>query len=275
MRRQSAIRVSGKHDPARPNAVMTSLAESSEWRSPGRPDWRRDRYPVRALIVDGEPLIRELMSIALRHEGWTVATVGDGAAAIGNAQQIRPDIVVLEAELPDADGLAVMRALREETLSLPVMILSGKATVEDRIAGLEQGCDDYVSKPFSVEEVVLRLRALNNRSAAGSESGIGLLTIGDLVLDEWSLDVTRASRKINLSFTEFRLLRYLMRNSGRVVSKTDILQEIWGSHFARSTNLVELFVSYLRKKIDAGHPPMIHTVRCAGYVLKPPDRRAK
>lgn len=251
---------------------MTSVAETPEWRDPRQPDWHHAKDPVRALVVDGEPLIRELMSIALRHEGWAVATAGDGSAAIRSAQQVRPDIVVLEAELPDTDGLGVMRALRAETLGLPVMILSGKASVEDRIAGLEQGCDDYVGKPFSLDEVVLRLRALINRSAAFSESGIGLLTIGDLVLDEWSLEVTRAGRKVILSFTEFRLLRYLMRNSGRVVSKTDILQEIWGSHFARSTNLVELFVSYLRKKIDAGHPPMIHTVRGAGYLLKPPAR---
>jgi two-component system, OmpR family, response regulator len=257
-------------------SAVTSLAEPADWRvsdaTPHGPDWRDGRAPARALVVDAEPLIRELMSIALRHDGWKVATAGDGATAIRSARKERPDVVVLDVELPDVDGLAVMRALHEEVLGLPVMLLSARASVEDRIAGLEQGCDDYVSKPFSPQEVVLRLRALTNRSAAVPEAGIGLLRIGDLVLDERSLEVARAGRMVALSLTEFRLLRYLMRNSGRVVSKTDILQEVWGSPFARSTNLVELFVSYLRKKIDAGHTPMIHTLRGAGYILKQPGR---
>ncbi|SCX00334.1 two-component system, OmpR family, response regulator [Mycolicibacterium fluoranthenivorans] len=257
------------------DGLVTSLAESPDWRisvaEANGPDRHDSNAPVRALIVDSEPLIRELMSIALRHEGWKVATAGDGATALRSARQTAPDIVVLDVELPDMDGLEVMRALREQTRGLPVLFLSARASVEDRIAGLEHGCDDYVSKPFSLQEVVLRLRALSNRSAAGPEVG-GRLRIGDLVLDERSLEVARAGRTVALSFTEFRLLRYLMRNSGRVVSKTDILQEVWGSQFARSTNLVELFISYLRKKVDAGHPPMIHTLRGAGYILKQPAR---
>ncbi|NIH96766.1 CheY-like chemotaxis protein [Mycolicibacterium fluoranthenivorans] len=169
---------------------MTSLAESPDWRigvaESNGPDPHDSNAPVRALIVDGEPLIRELMSIALRHEGWKVATAGDGATALRSARQTAPDIVVLDVELPDMDGLEVMRALREQTRGLPVLFLSARASVEDRIAGLEHGCDDYVSKPFSLQEVVLRLRALSNRSAAGPEVG-GRLRIGDLVLDERSL----------------------------------------------------------------------------------------
>ncbi len=239
---------------------MTSLAESPDWRigvaESNGPDPHDSNAPVRALIVDGEPLIRELMSIALRHEGWKVATAGDGATALRSARQTAPpDIVVLDVELPDMDGLEVMRALREQTRGLPVLFLSARASVEDRIAGLEHGCDDYVSKPFSLQEVVLRLRALSNRSAAGPEVGGGRLRIGDLVLDERSLRLRAPAGRWPChspnSVCCGTSCEILVASSPRPI----FCRKSGGSQFARSTNLVELFISYLRKKVDAGHPP--------------------
>jgi len=238
-----------------------------------RPALRRpDGTPVRVLVVDDEPALTDLLSMALRYEGWDVRTAADGAAAIAAARDFRPDVVVLDVMLPDLDGLAVLRRLRAGDDDVPVLFLTARDSVEDRIAGLTAGGDDYVTKPFSLEEVVARLRALMRRTTVATLRSSAQLVVGDLVLDEDSREVTRAGEAVALTATEFELLRYLMRNARHVLSKAQILDRVWSYDFGGQANVVEIYISYLRKKIDAGHPPMIHTMRGAGYVLKPADR---
>lgn len=238
---------------------------------PSRPDLRRaDGTPVRALVVDDEPTLAELLSMALRYEGWEVRTAGDGLAAVRTGREFRPDVVVLDVMLPDVDGFEVLRRLRAEVPDLPVLFLTARDAVEDRVAGITAGGDDYVTKPFSLEEVVARLRGLLRRAAVASATrGDPGLHVGDLTLDEDSHEVRRGGQEIDLTATEFELLRFLMRNPRRVLSKAQILDRVWHYDFGGQSNIVELYVSYLRKKIDAGRAPMIHTVRGAGYVLKP------
>jgi two-component system OmpR family response regulator len=207
--------------------------------------------------------------MALRYEGWNITTAADGASAISAARGTRPDAVVLDIMLPDMSGLDVLRLLREHSPHLPVLLLTAKDAVEDRIAGLTAGGDDYVTKPFSIEEVVLRLRALLRRTGVTTEDSGAQIVVGDLVLDEDSHEVTRAGDPIALTSTEFELLRFLMRNPKRVLSKAQILDRVWSYDFGGRSNIVELYISYLRKKIDSGREPMIHTLRGAGYVLKP------
>jgi two-component system OmpR family response regulator len=235
---------------------------------------RSDGNPVRVLVVDDEASLTELLSMALRYEGWEVRSAGDGASAVLSAREFRPDAVVLDVMLPDMDGLAVLGRLRRELPQVPVLFLTAKDAVEDRIAGLTAGGDDYVTKPFSLEEVVARLRGLIRRSGAAATRSESLLAVGDLTLDEDSHDVTRAGRSIHLTATEFELLRYLMRNPRRVLSKAQILDRVWSYDFGGQANVVELYISYLRRKIDAGHPPMIHTRRGAGYLIKPGEQGA-
>ena len=236
-----------------------------------RSDLRRpDGTPVRALVVDDEPTLAELLTMALRYEGWDVRSAGDGAGAVTAARDFRPDVVVLDVMLPDVDGFEVLRRLRADLPEVPVLFLTARDAVEDRVAGITAGGDDYVTKPFSLEEVVARLRGLLRRAAAATVArGDAGLTVGDLALDEDSHEVTRAGRQIDLTATEFELLRYLMRNPRRVLSKAQILDRVWNYDFGGQSNIVELYISYLRKKIDAGNTPMIHTVRGAGYLLKP------
>lgn len=230
---------------------------------------RADGKPINVLVVDDEPVLAELVSMALRYEGWDIATAGDGATAIAVARDVPPDVVVLDVMLPDMSGLDVLHELRKQTPGLPLLLLTAKDSVEDRIAGLTAGGDDYVTKPFSIEEVVLRLRALLRRTGVADETGGSQLVVGDLVLDEDSHEVTRAGEPITLTATEFELLRFMMRNAKRVLSKAQILDRVWSYDFGGRSNIVELYVSYLRKKIDSGREPMIHTLRGAGYVLKP------
>jgi two-component system OmpR family response regulator len=230
---------------------------------------RADGNPINVLVVDDESVLAEMVSMALRYEGWNIATAGDGSAAIASARAQRPDVVVLDVMLPDMSGLDVLHKLREENPQLPVLLLTAKDGVEDRIAGLTAGGDDYVTKPFSIEEVVLRLRALLRRSGVTTVDSGAQLVVGDLVLDEDSHEVTRAGEPISLTSTEFELLRFMMRNSKRVLSKAQILDRVWSYDFGGRSNIVELYISYLRKKIDSGREPMIHTLRGAGYVLKP------
>ncbi|HEY7177487.1 MAG TPA: response regulator transcription factor, partial [Micromonosporaceae bacterium] len=170
---------------------------------------------------------------------------------------------------PDIDGLEVLRRLRGESPEVPVLFLTAKDSVEDRITGLTAGGDDYVTKPFSLEEVVARLRGLIRRTAASTPRTDARLVVGDLTLDEDSHEVTRGGTGIQLTATEYELLRYLMRNAKRVLSKAQILDRVWRYDFGGQANVVELYISYLRKKIDAGRRPMIHTMRGVGYVLKP------
>ncbi len=238
--------------------------------APSRSELRRpDGRPVRVLVVDDEPTLAELVTLALRYEGWDVRSALDGAAAVRAAREFKPDAVVLDVMLPDFDGIEVLRRVRAEVDGLPVLFLTAKDSVEDRIAGLTAGGDDYVTKPFSVEEVVLRLRALMRRAGVSDGGGDASIVVGDLSLNEDTREVHRAGEEITLTATEFELLRYLMRNPRRVLSKTQILDRVWDYDFGGQANIVELYISYLRKKIDAGRQPMIHTMRGAGYVLKP------
>ena len=230
---------------------------------------RADGNPINVLVVDDESVLAEMVSMALRYEGWSISTAGDGSSAIAAARTQRPDVVVLDVMLPDMSGLDVLHKLREENPQLPVLLLTAKDAIEDRIAGLTAGGDDYVTKPFSIEEVVLRLRALLRRTGVTTVDSGAQLVVGDLVLDEDSHEVTRAGEPISLTSTEFELLRFMMRNSKRVLSKAQILDRVWSYDFGGRSNIVELYISYLRKKIDNGREPMIHTLRGAGYVLKP------
>jgi two-component system, OmpR family, response regulator len=230
---------------------------------------RADGSPISVLVVDDEPVLAEMLSMALRYEGWDVDTAGDGRTAVTKARETRPDVVVLDVMLPDMTGLEVLRKLRAQVPGLPVLLLTARDSVEDRIAGLTAGGDDYVTKPFSIEEVVLRLRSLLRRTGVSTGDSGAQIVVGDLVLDEDSYEVTRAGAPIMLTATEFELLRFFMRNPRRVLSKTQILDRVWSYDFGGRSNIVELYVSYLRKKIDSGREPMIHTLRGAGYVLKP------
>jgi two-component system OmpR family response regulator len=251
---------------------MSSMNAPSATPEAGRGQLRRpDGSPVRVLVVDDEATLTELLSMALRYEGWEVRGAGDGLTAVKLAREFRPDAVVLDIMLPDIDGLEVLRRLHAETPDVPVLFLTAKDAVEDRIAGLTAGGDDYVSKPFSLEEVVARLRALMRRAGRGSARADALLVVGDLTLDEDSREVRRGNDPVSLTATEFELLRYMMRNPRRVLSKAQILDRVWNYDFGGQSNVVELYISYLRKKIDAGRPPMIHTLRGAGYALRPAE----
>ena len=228
-----------------------------------------DGRPIRVLVVDDEETLSELVGLALRYEGWDVRTAADGLSAVGAAREFRPDLVVLDVMLPDIDGLEVLRRLRADIERMPVLFLTARDDVGDRIAGLIAGGDDCVTKPFSIEELVLRLRALLRRSPLTLTSESSTIVVGDLELDEDSREVRRDGDLIVLTATEFELLRFLMRNPRRVMSKAQILARVWDYDFGGQANIVELYISYLRKKIDAGREPMIHTMRGFGYILKP------
>ena len=230
---------------------------------------RPDGTPIRILAVDDESSLTELLSMAMRYEGWQVSTAASGIEAVKAAREVRPDAIVLDMMLPDFDGLEVMRRVRSEDPDVPVIFLTAKDAVADRIGGLTAGGDDYVTKPFSLEEVIARLRALLRRTGAALTKSDSTLVVGDLSLDEDSHEVTRGGVDISLTATEFELLRYLMRNPRRVLSKAQILDRVWNYDFGGQANVVELYISYLRKKIDAERAPMIHTMRGAGYVLRP------
>ncbi|GAA3863682.1 response regulator transcription factor [Tessaracoccus defluvii] len=230
---------------------------------------RPDGTPIRVVAVDDEPSLIELLSMAMRYEGWDVHTATTGTEAVRVAREVRPDALVLDMMLPDFDGLEVMRRVRTEQPDVPVIFLTARDGVADRIAGLTAGGDDYVTKPFSLEEVIARLRGLLRRSGATTARPDTQIVVGDLILDEDSHEVTRAGEPIKLTATEFELLRFLMRNPKRVLSKAQILDRVWNYDFGGQANVVELYVSYLRKKIDAGREPMIHTMRGVGYVLRP------
>lgn len=230
-----------------------------------------DGSPVRAVVVDDEDTLSELLSMALRYEGWDVRTAADGLGAIKQVREFDPDVVVLDIMLPDIDGLQVLRRLRADGRDVPILFLTAKDALDDRIAGLTAGGDDYVTKPFSLEEVIARLRGLIRRSAAlvaGDDDPI--LRVGDLTLNEQSYEVRRGDREIELTATEFELLRFLMRNPRRVMSKSQILDRVWSYDFGGRASIVEIYISYLRKKIDTGEEPMIHTVRGVGYMIKAP-----
>ncbi|MGI5156315.1 response regulator transcription factor [Microbispora sp. CA-102843] len=238
--------------------------------SKGRPGLvRPDGNPVRVLVVDDEPDLVEVLGAVLKYEGWEVRTAGDGTSAVREAREFQPDAVLLDVMLPDFDGLEVLRRLRAEAPDVCVLFLTARDAVEDRIAGITAGGDDYVTKPFSLEEVLARLRGLLRRAGMARSAEGDRLVVGDLMMDEDAREVTRDGELIELTPTEFELLRFLMRNPRRVLSKAQILDRVWSYDFGGQAHVVELYISYLRKKIDAGRRPLIHTVRGVGYVLRP------
>lgn len=231
---------------------------------------RPDGSPLRALVVDDEPNLADLLASVLRMDGWVVRTAEDGATAVREARGFRPDVVVLDVMLPDFDGFEVMRRIHAEDPAVCVMFLTARDAVEDRVSGITAGADDYVTKPFSVEELLARLRGLIRRSQAARPDSGHLLQVADLTLDEESYQVQRGGEAISLTATEFELLRYLMRNARKVLRKEQILDRVWHYDFGGQAHVVEIYISYLRRKIDAGREPLIHTVRGVGYVLRPP-----
>jgi two-component system, OmpR family, response regulator len=230
---------------------------------------RADGDVIRVLVVDDEPSLAELLASVLRYEGWDIQTAGDGASAVRLAREFKPDAVVLDIMLPDFDGLEVMRRIRAESPHVCVLFLTARDAVEDRVAGITAGGDDYVTKPFSLEEVLARLRGLLRRAGIARSRSDTQLVVGDLTMDEDAREVRRDGDLVELTATEFELLRFLMRNPRRVLSKAQILDRVWNYDFGGQAHVVELYISYLRKKIDAGREPLIHTVRGVGYVLKP------
>jgi two-component system OmpR family response regulator len=226
-------------------------------------------YEARLLVVDDEPNIRDLLATSLRFAGFEVFTASTGNEAIREATEHQPDLVVLDVMLPDMDGFTVTRRLRDRGEQYPILFLTAKDETQDKVAGLTVGGDDYVTKPFSLEEVVARIRAVLRRTHGGSETTVdSALVVGDLRLDEDSHEVHRGDVNIELSPTEFKLLRYLMLNAGRVVSKTQILDHVWDYDWSGEVGIVEPYISYLRRKIDVVGDPMIHTKRGIGYVLR-------
>jgi two-component system OmpR family response regulator len=228
-----------------------------------------DGQGARVLVVDDEPSIVDAVSTALRYEGFDVSTRSTGRAALAAAQEAPPDLVVLDIMLPDLDGLEVTRRLREDGIKVPVLFLTARDSVDDKIAGLTIGGDDYMTKPFSLAEVVARVRAILRRTHGERDEG-GQLRFGDLVLDEDTHEVWRGSEPITLTATEFSLLRFFLLNPRRVLSKSQILDHVWHYDFGGDANVVETYVSYLRKKLDKHGPPLIHTIRLVGYALRDP-----
>ena len=225
---------------------------------------------LRVLVVDDEPSISQLLSMALRYDGWQVEVAANGAEAVSRATEFGPDVMVLDIMLPDFDGMQVLSRLRAGGDLVPVLFLTALGSVDDRVKGLTAGGDDYMVKPFSIEELIARLRALVRRSRLQLDRAPDpVLRVGDLTLNEDSYEVARGGEAIELTSTEFELLRFFMRNQRRVLSKMQILDRVWSYDYSGKQTVVELYVSYLRKKIDAGREPMLHTVRGAGYVLKP------
>ena len=225
---------------------------------------------TKVLVVDDEPNIRALLSATLRLVDFDVRVAGTGGEALTEADQFMPDLVVLDVMLPDLDGFEVARRLRESGRTTPVLFLTARHSVEDRISGLTIGADDYVTKPFSLEEVVLRIRAILRRARVAEPANDGLMRYADLEMDEDAHIVRRAGKVVDLSPTEFNLLRYLMDNAGRVVSKAQILDRVWSYDFGGDGRIVESYIYYLRKKVDRSDPPLIHTLRGVGYTLRLP-----
>jgi two-component system OmpR family response regulator len=226
---------------------------------------------ARVLVVDDEPNICALLAATLRLTGFDVRVAGGGHEALVAAEEFEPDLVILDVMMPDLNGLEVAQRLRQSGRSVAVLFLTALDAVEDRISGLAAGGDDYVAKPFHLEEVILRVRAILRRSRSEpAPADTGLLRYADLELDEHAHEVRRQGKLVELSPTEFNLLRYLLDNAGRVVSKAQILQRVWNYDFGGDGRIVESYVYYLRRKIDRAGPPLIHTVRGVGYALRLP-----
>jgi two-component system response regulator TrcR len=232
---------------------------------------RADGSPIRVLVVDDEPALTNLLKMALPYEGWQVEVARDGQEALAKFAEFGPDLLVLDIMLPDIDGFQILKTIRESGAYVPTLFLTARDSVTDRVTGLTAGADDYLTKPFNLEELVARLRGLLRFSGVMAAPADEVLTVGDLVLDGASHEVTRAGDQIALTTTEFELLRYLMRNSRRAIERSEILDRVWNYDFSGKTSVVDLYISYLRRKIDTGREPMIHTVRGVGYMLRPPQ----
>ena len=227
-----------------------------------------DGSPIRALVVEDEPTIADLLRFPLQLIGWEVTVVGDGLEAVRVARDLRPDVLVLDRMLPGLEGLEVLRRIRLLQPDVPSLMLTALDAPSDRVGGLAAGADDYVTKPFTIEEVLLRLHRLVQRSGVTARQA-NELVVGDLVMNLDAHEVARGGDPIALTATQYQLLQYLMENPHRVLSKAQILDAVWNYDFGGQANIVELYISYLRKKIDVGREPMIRTVRGAGYMLKP------
>src|SRR5580765_717027 len=231
----------------------------------------RKRHDARLLVVEDEPNILELLAASLRYAGFEVITASAGTEAVQAAGRHRPDLIVLDVMLPDMDGFDVVRRLRGGGTRIPVVFLTARDSTEDKISGLTLCGDDYVTKPFSLEEVIARIRAILRRFALERASAPSpRLTFADIELDEETHEVWKAGELVALSPTEFKLLRYFMQNAGRVLSKAQILDHVWNYDFGGDANVVESYVSYLRRKVDTTEPRLLHTLRGVGYVLRVP-----
>ncbi|MBA5244429.1 MULTISPECIES: response regulator transcription factor [Corynebacterium] len=226
---------------------------------------------LKVLVVDDEPNIVELLTVSLKFQGFEVETANSGPAAIELAHSWKPDAYILDVMMPEMDGFELLSKLRAEGLDAPVLFLTAKDAVEDRIHGLTIGADDYVTKPFSLEEVITRLRVILRRGNVSEDANEDTtLRYADLTLNDDTHEVTKAGEIVELSPTEFNLLRYLMLNAEVVVSKAKILDNVWHYDFGGDGNVVESYISYLRRKVDTGDVQLIHTVRGVGYVLRTP-----
>ena len=229
-----------------------------------------DKTPeARILIVDDEPNIAELLSVSLKFQGFEVETASNGAEGLDRARAFRPDAVILDVMMPGMDGFGMLRRLRADGSDAPVLFLTAKDAVADKVSGLTLGADDYVTKPFSLEEVIARLRVILRRAGKiAADERSARITFADIELDDDTHEVWKAGRPVSLSPTEFTLLRYFMVNAGTVLSKPRILDHVWSYDFGGEVGVVESYVSYLRRKVDTGDTPLIHTLRGVGYVMR-------
>ncbi len=243
---------------------MTTIAEQT---GPGH----QRTVEAKLLVVDDEPNIVELLAASLRYAGFEVATARNGHDALKVAREFRPDLLLLDVMMPGIDGFEVVRRLRGEGARCPVLFLTARGATEDKVTGLTLGGDDYVTKPFSLEEVIARIRALLRRVGAGPhQPGPARLVFADIELDDDTHEVWKAGEPVSLSPTEFKLLRFFLQNPGRVLSKMQILDHVWHYDFGGEVNVVESYVSYLRRKVDTTEPRLLHTLRGVGYVLRVP-----
>ncbi len=247
---------------------MSSTASQDASHAPSH----RSNQPLpRLLIVDDEPNILELLSATLRFTGFEVASASNGHDALATAQTFKPDLLVLDVMMPGIDGFDVARRLRASGNHTPVLFLTARDSDDDKVTGLTIGGDDYVTKPFSLEEVVARIRSILRRTRAQSEAASNsILQLADITLDEDTYEVHKAGEPVELSATEFKLLRYFMRNPSRVLSKTQILEHVWSYDFDGDPNIVETYISHLRRKVDTTQPRLLHTLRGMGYALRVP-----
>lgn len=227
--------------------------------------------PPRILVVDDEPYITDLLAAALRYEGFDVEVAATGTEALSKAPVgSGHDLIILDVMLPDMEGTEVCRRLRAGGVGIPVLFLTARDATEDKVQGLSLGADDYVTKPFSLDELVARIHAVLRRTGAPAVADDGRLSYADLVMDEETHEVWRRGALIDLTATEFNLLHYLLSNARRVLSKSDIVDHVWPYDFDGDPSIVETYISYLRKKVDCFDPPLLHTVRGVGYSLRLP-----